>query len=223
MKSKLHKITGRNRFCGASAMSAVLGIPSHDCAAYVRKATGRINIMGMYNSELKQALELIGVKFQVIETGNITFAEYSRTHGFDAPCIVNVTGHYIAVHADQWCDSQNKKPQNISAYQQRKRVKRVFLIEEIPSSFPAIKEQRPKFTGDKTSLVDLINHYGNKTLIEAFKCRLEDFEEEPDIQFSYQEAIKAAFSDLHDLYHMGYEPETGWKTINLLAHKNGAL
>ena len=38
---KPHRITGRARMCGPSALSAVTGLPTHDCAALLRKVTGR--------------------------------------------------------------------------------------------------------------------------------------------------------------------------------------
>ena len=45
---KLHRIVGRAGKCGPSAMSAVTGIPTHDCAALLREVTGRTQIHGVH-------------------------------------------------------------------------------------------------------------------------------------------------------------------------------
>ena len=37
----LHRIVGRAGKCGPSAMAAVTGLPTHDCAALLREVTGR--------------------------------------------------------------------------------------------------------------------------------------------------------------------------------------
>ena len=41
---KLHHLVGRAAKCGPSAMSAVTGLPTHDCAALLREVTGRAQI-----------------------------------------------------------------------------------------------------------------------------------------------------------------------------------
>ncbi len=47
---KLHRIVGRAGKCGPSAMSAVTGLPTHDCAALLREVTGRPQIHDMCSS-----------------------------------------------------------------------------------------------------------------------------------------------------------------------------
>ncbi len=46
---KLHRIVGRAGMCGPSAMAAVTGIPTHDCAALLREVTGRPQIHDMWS------------------------------------------------------------------------------------------------------------------------------------------------------------------------------
>ena len=43
----LHKITGRAKKCGPSAISAIVGVPTHDAAATLRRLTGRRAINGV--------------------------------------------------------------------------------------------------------------------------------------------------------------------------------
>ena len=47
---KLHRIVGRAGKCGPSAMSAVTGLATHDCAALLREVTGRTQIHDMCSS-----------------------------------------------------------------------------------------------------------------------------------------------------------------------------
>ena len=42
----LHRITGRATKCGPSALSAILGIPTHEAAACIREHTGRKHVNG---------------------------------------------------------------------------------------------------------------------------------------------------------------------------------
>ena len=47
---KLHRVVGRARKCGPSAMAAVTGKPTHDCAALLREVTGLSQIHDMCSS-----------------------------------------------------------------------------------------------------------------------------------------------------------------------------
>jgi len=65
-KLKLHPITDtpkRNRFCGPSALSAITGLSTGECAATIRRLTGRRNIMGTSEGELSEALSELGYCF----------------------------------------------------------------------------------------------------------------------------------------------------------------
>ena len=53
----LHRITGRAKKCGPTAMSAVLGIPSNDCAFEIRSITQKRAVNGTCPFVLAEALE----------------------------------------------------------------------------------------------------------------------------------------------------------------------
>lgn len=60
-KLMLHKPRGKNPYCGPTAMSAITGFTSDECAAVARMVGGRRFIKGMYNNELIKALNMMGV------------------------------------------------------------------------------------------------------------------------------------------------------------------
>ena len=57
----LHRITGRARKCGPSAISAIAGVPTHEAAAVIRRLFDRPLVNGVYIDELAAALEDFGI------------------------------------------------------------------------------------------------------------------------------------------------------------------
>lgn len=90
--------------------------------------------MGTNFCEIQSVLRMLGFTglWHTIE-GSPTFAAYMegrkgnmRTH----PCVVTVTGHFVAVSGSQFCDtfSKGKVIEADDAKGRRKRVSRVFVI-----------------------------------------------------------------------------------------------
>lgn len=48
---RLHTITGRARKCGPTALSAITGRPSHECAALIRAETLRPRVSAAIRKE----------------------------------------------------------------------------------------------------------------------------------------------------------------------------
>ena len=149
---RLQKITGRNRWCGPSAMSAALRIPTHECARILCEATGMKKIIGLYPSEMEAGLRLAGKRFRTKEyefwmkdplgrkSGGRP-AQVLRKRG-DAPTLSKwmktahpglylICGryHFIVVYlfdgetrTGEWADSMNRRPLTLESAPMRMRV-----------------------------------------------------------------------------------------------------
>ena len=115
----LHKITGRAKKCGPSAMSAITGLPTHECAAMMREVTERTAINGLYPMEMADTLSCLGA-----------WCEWERYSRFDYPTLARILRtikpgryvacsnyHWIALSIEDgstrtgvWADSKNRKP-----------------------------------------------------------------------------------------------------------------
>ena len=106
---KLHRIVGRAGKCGPCAMSAVTGLPTHDCAALLREVAGRRQIHGVHEAELVAAMALAGWRCaRAIHPcgARPTIAGWLRDHDtFAHPFILVVRNHYVALGAGQVADS----------------------------------------------------------------------------------------------------------------------
>lgn len=220
----LHKITGRNKYCGPAAITAVLGIPTHQSSALIRQISGKNSVMGTHFYHLTEVFDFLGVEHEIIHLGKDrpTFFQFLKTYD-GALTILGVTGHYITLEGDQWIDNVVKKPQHVELYQKKKRVQFIIRIKKIPDDLKTglALPQRKVFTGDKGSLVDLIKHYGTKELISLYEDRFDSMISERDMveAHSLKEIRRYAFDDLVNLYQIFGEDLRAWKTINLLAHK----
>ena len=105
----LHRIVGRAGKCGPCAISAVTGLPTHDCAALLREVTGRPQIHGVHEGELVAALALAGWRCErtIHPCGaRPTIAAWLRSHDtFAHPFILVVRNHYVALGGGQVADS----------------------------------------------------------------------------------------------------------------------
>ena len=106
---KLHRIVGRARKCGPSAMSAVTGLPTHDCAALLREVTGVSQIHGVHQDDLVAALALAGWRCERERHrrgARPTLAAWLRAHDtFAHPFILVVRNHYVALGEGEIADS----------------------------------------------------------------------------------------------------------------------
>lgn len=117
---------GKQReFCGPTAIAAVTGASLEDIRDAIRQERGperksdgsHMPIMGLTVVELLGVMDHLGWK--VIEEDSYkdraelkraklcTLGEFAIAHGHDGPFIVNVTGHYVAISHDEFCDTRS--------------------------------------------------------------------------------------------------------------------
>ena len=106
---KLHPIVGRAGKCGPCAMSAVTGLPTHDCAALLRRVTGRSQIHGVHQHELVAAMAVAGWRCEHVAhplRARPTLAAWLRDHDtFAAAFVLVVRNHYVALGDGEIADS----------------------------------------------------------------------------------------------------------------------
>ena len=118
---KLHRVVGRARMCGPSAMSAVTGIPTHDCAALLREVTGRTQIHGVHGYELMAAMTLAGWRCERTvhpRAKRPTLAAWLNAHDTSAASFVLVVRHhFVALGNGEIADSGwmfDRRPQPVA-------------------------------------------------------------------------------------------------------------
>ena len=106
---KLHRVVGRARKCGPCAMSAVTGLPSHECAALLREVTGSTQIHGVRQRDLIAAMALAGWGCERDihpRRARPTLAAWLRGHDtFAHPFVLVVRNHYVALAAGEIADT----------------------------------------------------------------------------------------------------------------------
>ena len=135
---KLHRIVGRAAKCGPSAMSAVTGLPTHDCAALLREVTGRTQIHGIQSYELIAAMALAGWRCERAihpRAARPTLAAWLDAHDtFAETFVLVVRHHFIAVGAGEVADSGymfDRRPQPVApAPHRRVRVRQTIACRQ---------------------------------------------------------------------------------------------
>ena len=106
---KLHRVVGRAGKCGPCAMSAVAGLPTHDCAALLREVTGLGQIHGVHQRDLVAAMALAGWRCDRLPHPagtRPTLAAWLRRHDtFAHPFILVVRNHYVALGGGEIADN----------------------------------------------------------------------------------------------------------------------
>ena len=151
---KLHRVFGRNRFCGPAVLSSIFNIPTHDAAKYIRLATGRTKVMGLYNKEMLKTLDKNNINYTTIQS-SVPKGQRNQcktinqfiTTTLPGIYIVAAANHYVAIdtinntHADSgfW---DAKKPKPLSEIAKPKaRVK--FAIKITSGALPRLSPKPP--------------------------------------------------------------------------------
>ena len=108
----MHKVTGKNSYCGPFAIAALTGRTTDDVAALVRSFTGRRYIKWMCTSDVERALRRLGrtvrtTRFGKAPTLNQWINKYAKP---DTSYVVLVTGHFIVVRNNRYACSVHRTP-----------------------------------------------------------------------------------------------------------------
>lgn len=206
----LHKVIGKNRYCGPAAISAIFNIPTHQASKMVREVTGNPYVKGIYNSELIKALTNNGIEVVKFETPLRPTLSKAVSLLEPGAYIVNVTRHYLAVDTQswQWADNKYKKPRSLDDLAKpRSRVHYVIKIE----SGTIAREVPPPPKPKPTCWQDLFDNYASDALKQAVQDDAEWFEDYELSKQQFESTVQIA-----DL-----QAEQSVKTIRLMAGKYG--
>ncbi len=145
-----YDVRGR-AFCGPTAIAAITGEPISVIREVIRSQIGTksdgtaMPVMGISNTVLLGTMTVL--KWRVINESGSTdnrlnrmdvfrfgdFLNHIQMHEHDGPYIVNVTGHYYAVDADEICDTHTKIPLEIHRFKRGRRrwVQRWWQFEKL--------------------------------------------------------------------------------------------
>lgn len=177
----LHKVTGRNSYCGPAALSAVFGIPSHDTASHLRAVTGKASVRGVHDHHMRKTLRDAQVSITSREWPvkiAPTFSQWlrGRVHGI---YILTISNHYVAVdvYGKTFADSgawEAKKPRPLKEFPHPKaRVRHAIRINY--GSMPRVP--KPPSKPRPTTFAQLLENYGSEGLKAAVASRREDLVE----------------------------------------------
>lgn len=148
-KTGLHKVIGRNRYCGPAAISALFGIPTHEAAADIRETCGIDRVMGLYNSQMQKYLDSKGVKYEVEKTKTTVGA----CNFGDGLYICNSSRHYWALSVRNgvkfFADSgayKAKKARSFDEFPHKKAKLKMFI--KIDESTMHLIQRKPKKQSD---------------------------------------------------------------------------
>ena len=124
---RLHRIVGRAGKCGPSAIAAVTGLPTHDCAALLREVTGRQQIHGVHGYELMAAMSLAGWHCERRlhrPAERPTLAAWLDAHDtFAHSFVLVVRHHFVAIGNGEIADSgwmYERRPQPVATAPHRR-------------------------------------------------------------------------------------------------------
>jgi hypothetical protein len=144
-KLKLHRPTGKNRYCGPAALSAMTGFTTDQCAAVIRMVSGKTMVKGASTGEMINAIRAMGghttwspyrtSKYLAESIGKtrITVEQYMRERGDgdgrNVPCLIVTNDHFLMSLRDMIVDTRHKDPVHyLSCSSARKYVTSVYPV-----------------------------------------------------------------------------------------------
>lgn len=124
--TKLHRIIGKQRWCGSCAIAAITGITTDEAASMLREQTGRRQITGVVPAALLRCLGSLGYSTtQVFDStvgGSPTLAEWLKQYNDQRHVyLVAATQHMLTVAGRKAADSCNRVPVFLRAFRGRQR------------------------------------------------------------------------------------------------------
>lgn len=145
MKAQLHEVTGKNRYCGPTAIATVLGVSTDHAAAMIRQQSGKRSVRGTATRHLIGALREAGctVKHwqQYPKADAKTLAQFvkgslplRRQH-----VIVVAGNHYMTIFGRRALCSMTKRETVALADMPKRRAKVLewLVVEDLPDAAPA--------------------------------------------------------------------------------------
>lgn len=147
-------------YCGPTAVAALTGVPVGRIENMIRrKRRGgyrdrngrRMPVRGTYTWEIVRVLKRLGCKVEKMADTESTFGRFcDDTAHMSTAFLVEVTGHFMAVHRGMFVDTSHREPTTAAGYAKAtRRVKLAWRIEApaVPKYTTAeapVREPKPK-------------------------------------------------------------------------------
>lgn len=245
---KLHKIKGKNKYCGPAALSAAFGISSQYAAKLIRTCCSGYHggVKGTYGASLKIVFDHYDVESTysgiIPRNEQVTFNQWVKEtfpHYPNSTFIVAVKNHWITIRDGYFIDRvvSKNKPVLISDYP-HPRAKVTDVIEITGGTLPAEPKKKAILEGKPESIRHLVsayaNHYGGD-IQDTWNDLLEDdcFVEGYKRDFSVGKQVAYTRSQEEaDFHRWLYLADSSWvtdfqgaevRTINMLLGKWGFI
>lgn len=146
MKAQLHEVTGKNRWCGPTAIATVLGISTDDASRAVRSITGKPQVTGMTTVAMAMTLMKLGckVRHQRVD-GKPTAVSWVRANRdiYRDKHVILVHGHHFGTLLGNrfLCSLSHRETVPATELPKaRGRVVEYIVVEALPEVAPAIPE-----------------------------------------------------------------------------------
>ena len=245
---KLHKIKGKNKYCGPAALSAAFGISSQYAAKLIRThCCGHGGgVKGTSGKDLKKVFDHYGVQstadVRISRNKQFTFNHWVKEtfpHYPNSTFIVAVKNHWITIHNGYFIDRvvSKNKPVLISDYP-HPRAKVTDVIEITGGTLPAEPKKKSILNGKPESIRHLVsayaNHYGGD-IQDTWNDLLEDDDFLEGYKYDHQVGKQVAYprsQEEADFHRWLYLADSSWvtdfqgpevRTINMLLGKWGFI
>lgn len=209
MKAMLHEVTGKNRYCGPTAIATILGISTDHAAALVRQRNGLRAVKGMPTYMLAGVLRDAGCTVTHVGVSDKpTMAAWLARENLDAAkhCIVVFRNHYGVILGRGYLCSQTKRQRVRHADIPGRRgiVAEYLIVHSLPAAPPA-DQSAPR----------RVQEPGVRSAREQAKrlAALHDIELEPLDAGEWNVWPPEPIIDSDDDPHMGDHLAIGWSEV----------
>lgn len=145
MTPQLHRLSGKNGFCGPTAMASVLGISTDHAARIIRSISGDKRVTGVHDSHLWKALMDAGCKpeyhrFAGTRTPLLPASEWVQVHRalFETKHVIIVFGHHYGtlLGGQYQCSLTRRLVPLEEMPQAHEKVESCIVIHELPEAAP---------------------------------------------------------------------------------------
>ncbi len=114
LAKQLHKVTGRNTYCGPAAVASITGVTTDEAAALFREITERAQCRWVFDHETRAVLAALGFRMVKVDAYKKADAPtlcrwLDKRERHDAVYLVSVTKHYVTVCGNQFADSSRRQ------------------------------------------------------------------------------------------------------------------
>lgn len=170
MKAELHPVTGKNRYCGPTAIATICGISTDDASKAIRSISGKRAVCGVPTTLLLTTLRQLGCQADLHQVEAPTTARAwalaNKALYKDRHVILVYAKHFGTLLGNQFlCSLTEKKAVPIKEMSKgRGRVVSYIVVHQLPDSVPTIPDLHSKIQLRPPEPVNRVVGYGLGTI-----------------------------------------------------------